>query len=79
VSDIDPIIAASDVADKLLGSCMSLDEGIEACGFPDSLATDSRFCAHLDSLVQECDSCSWWFEPSEIVDEGICESCCEDE
>lgn len=74
---IDPVQAAEDAANRLLGSCLSLhDLGSEY----EELENNEAFCARLDELVFCCEGCAWWFEASDNkgTDELMCEDCCED-
>jgi hypothetical protein len=57
--------------EALVGTCKGLHE-IEGA---EELQSNSRFCAGLDDTAMVCSECDWWAEPSEINDEGICESC----
>lgn len=70
-----PIIAdkqqkAEELADRLLGTCLSLhdldDEG--AIEDPDVLEA-------LDDRVRCCECCGWWAETHDVDEEGNCSDC----
>lgn len=58
-----------DLADRLIGSCESLDL--------DDLTMDEAF--ELDDLARCCEGCGWWVEAFEIDDNGNCTDCVEEE
>lgn len=62
---------AEEVADDLRGTGnKSLeDESTE------EERNNADFCARLDELVVECETCGWWVETDEICKEGHCDDC----
>lgn len=69
---------AEEIAHDLNGTCQSLTTALEGREW-DGLDTNDEFTAVLDSLVFECEGCSWWFEVSEMCpehDAWKCEDCC---
>lgn len=71
--DIDNLIEA------LEGTCSSLDETINSM-YPGMEVEDLTEEDHdeIDSRVFRCDTCSWWYDISEKVDDENCD-CIEDE
>lgn len=69
---------AEDIAYELQGTCSSLLGVLEQYDM-EGAENDDAFTATLDSLVFECEGCSWWFEISEMCadhDTWKCEDCC---
>lgn len=60
-----------ELANNLLGTCMSLQEAMENQELIDS---DIDFDV-LDEEVRVCDWCGWWHESCEIDENGSCPSC----
>lgn len=58
---------------RLLGTCDSLDDAIESLGRNYEDLNQDTF-KELDSLVLQCEVCSWWVEAHEISD-GECVDC----
>lgn len=61
------------VAD-LQGTCKSIEEGLTSIG----LDNDQYDAADVEGDIEDierCCTCSWWFEPCEMKDNGECESC----
>ena len=68
---------AQELANYLLGTANTLAQALEVCEVPDDYQEDVE--GELAWLVEECQSCGWWFEPGELVDDdgnaGYCEDC----
>lgn len=74
-------VSADEVIHELLGSCKSLFEVLEFHN-TEHLELDHSFCAEIDSRIFCCESCNWWCEISEMVDDAsdrwVCEDCAGD-
>lgn len=73
------------VADHLLGTCESLDAGLQT-EFGEDVDIndiDIKLLEELDDIVLLCESCGWWMETGEAQDgkddEQICQQCATDE
>lgn len=66
-------ISPEDVADRLEGTCDSLDYILEEEDFDPPITWLHR----LDGLVFCCNSCNWWFRTSEMseVEDWTCIEC----
>lgn len=61
---------AEEVAENLQGTAKDLnDESTE------EERNNADFCARLDELVLECETCGWWCETGEICKDGHCDDC----
>lgn len=61
---------AEEVAENLQGTAKNLeDESTE------EERNNADFCARLDELVLECETCGWWCETGEICKDGHCDDC----
>lgn len=66
------------VAEKIVGTCRSLDEVLQEVFGDDELTmTDlgADLLEELDELVLECEGCNWWVEAAEVNDDGLCGDC----
>lgn len=61
---------AEEVAEDLQGTCKNLDDECT-----EGERNNDDFCACLDELVLECETCGWWCETGEICEEGHCDDC----
>lgn len=69
---------ADRVAEKLEGTCVSLEQALELLGLDDGLIDDGDFCHALDARVFCCEDCGWWCGPDEQNDRGsgwVCDDC----
>jgi hypothetical protein len=67
--------AGYEVGHRLLGTCRSVLEVLEAQGLDEGLEDDAEFCAALDDTAFCCEECGWWSEPHECGEDGRCEDC----
>ena len=64
----------NELVDHLLGSGVSLDDGLEVLGLTfDQVHPDSF--TNLDSRIFKCDACSRWCNEDENTGESICDYC----
>ncbi len=72
----------SKVADYLLGTCKSVDEGIQD-EFGEDVELqdiDIKLLKELDDIAFCCEACGWWSEISMAAEDGgICTDCEDDE
>lgn len=66
------------VAERLLGTCNSLDSALEEELGADFADVPIEMLEILDDQVLQCEQCGWWCESSEIDDDQACEDCRED-
>jgi len=64
----------TEVGNELLGSCGAIGDHAT-----DEEQNNGEFCAELEEVTQQCDTCGWWCEPGEMNDTGVCEDCAEEE
>lgn len=65
----------NELIEYLLGSCKSLQTGMDACGIDELTSKEEEY---LDSEIFLCDSCGWWEEVSERNDlngDALCNDC----
>lgn len=67
------------VAEYIQGTCKSVDQAFEACGFGD-LNTDDAEDDLLTYDVEMCGVCNWWCEVCELewdeqAGHGVCDDC----
>lgn len=65
-----------ELIDTLQGTCKSLEQGCQDCGFTEDSLTSSEL-EDLDAEIFLCESCGWWYERSEESErnEGDCIEC----
>lgn len=73
------IALADKAAEQLEGTCKSIDKLQD--DEIDAARNDAVFCARLDELIFECETCNWWCEISEMAEgkDWICDECSEEE
>jgi hypothetical protein len=80
MATVDPLPAsyADRIAYELMGTCDSLGNILERHEL-EWLENSTDFCLALDAICFCCETCGWWFEQSEMADEGqdewVCEEC----
>lgn len=66
------------VAERLQGTCGSLDDALQDV-FEDDTLSVSDFALpllyELDNITMECQGCNWWCETHELDDNQICDDC----
>lgn len=64
------------VADRLNGTCGSLDSALQDEFGEDVelLDFDQQLLEELDDITMECEGCGWWVDAGEI-DDGMCQEC----
>lgn len=69
------------IAETILGTCHSLDTLIgEEFGEEVTMTDlDTRLLQELDDITQECQSCGWWCETSDLNDDQTCSDCAHEE
>lgn len=75
---LEPKEDAEEVADTLVGTCLSLGQGLEMCGVDESAVDNEDFCSELDSRVFCCEGCGWWTPAEDLHDETgrmLCDEC----
>lgn len=70
--------AAEAVGDDLLGTCVPLETMLERHDIPGADQV-MAFCHRLDVKVACCETCSWWWEPCDVNEDGDCTDCAPDE
>lgn len=66
---------AAQIAEQLQGSCLHLTEVLDSWDMREA-EDDLEFCQELDNLIFCCTECDWWFENSDMSEEGdICIEC----
>jgi hypothetical protein len=68
------------LAARLLGTCDTLEAGLDSIGLLDEVAVDDAEDALLDASVERCLDCGWWHESCELDNErdgeaGYCDQC----
>lgn len=68
------------VAEYLVGTAKSLEEGIAACDLPEDLIDNSAFLGAIDDAIFMCERCGWWCEQYEANEnpnggDDICDDC----
>lgn len=67
------IALAEQAAEQLQGTCRSIVELGEEI---EDAFNEQSFCNRLDELVFECERCNWWYEISEMSEQGwFCIEC----
>lgn len=66
------------VADRLLGSCSSLDDALQEVFADEDLSiidVATPLLHRLDDITMQCESCGWWCEAGEIDENSVCDDC----
>jgi len=66
------------VAEKLLGSCSSVDDVLQEVFGDEELTLtdfDAELLRELDDMTMECVVCNWWCELHELDDDQVCDDC----
>lgn len=69
----DPEDRAHELADELIGTCLSLNGAAT-----DEECDDTELMSKLDELCFECENCGWWYHIEEQGDGEMCPSCTDD-
>lgn len=69
------------VAEFLLGTCMSVDDGLQKIFGEDVELTDfeTSLLEYLDEQTMCCEQCGWWCESHELNDDQVCRECAPEE
>lgn len=66
---------AIEIAEILRGTSQTLMDYLESVG-KERFESVPAFCEQLDAVVFKCETCSWWHEQSERVeDDWVCIDC----
>lgn len=65
------------VAARLEGSCMSLEDGLESEFGEDVSVTDFSLplLQELDAAVMTCEDCGWWCSTADLNEDQVCCTC----
>jgi hypothetical protein len=62
-----------DLADTLIGTCLTLDEALGMRGLScDHTSLEAKLELHN---CAKCKTCDWWFEATDLNDDGECVEC----
>ncbi len=64
--------AIDDLADTLIGTCLTLDEALSMRGLTDVDHDKLEAALELHNCVR-CKTCSWWAEATDLTDEECTE------